>query len=122
MLEFLTDAPDDRYLLVKGVAVVEIGGACGCEELLWLRLKDVEVNADVIIVSIEDSKNDMSRRFTITSSKNGVCGLEIVTKYSTLWLGQRLGITIRGCLCDVTKDNVTNIKLRGVLFLQFLAR
>ncbi|KAJ4449923.1 hypothetical protein ANN_01330 [Periplaneta americana] len=36
------DAPDDRYLLVKVVAVMGIGGACRCDELLQLRLEDVE--------------------------------------------------------------------------------
>lgn len=86
--DFLLQASDDTYLLMKVVAVLGIAGACRSDELCKLTMENVKHknNNDIIIVTIPDSKNGMSRTFTITSCPGSVCHLEIVKKYITIRL------------------------------------
>lgn len=67
---FFFNASDDAYLLMKTVAVMGIAGACRSSELVGMQIDDLQIQNDVIIVVIPDSKNGMSRKFTITKSFN----------------------------------------------------
>uniref|UniRef100_V5GSG8 Tyr recombinase domain-containing protein n=1 Tax=Anoplophora glabripennis TaxID=217634 RepID=V5GSG8_ANOGL len=80
--DFLVQAPDNTYLLMKVVTVLGIAGACRSDELCKLTL-DVNFKNfdDIIVVTIPDSKNGMSRTFTITSRLGSVSHLEILKKY-----------------------------------------
>jgi integrase len=40
--KFLVEAPDDYWLLYKVITIFGIFGACRCDELLSLTVKDVE--------------------------------------------------------------------------------
>lgn len=80
--QFLGEAPDDIYLLMKVVAVIGIAGACRSIELCEMKLEHVKENSGFIIVRIPDSKNGVARKFTITASEdNSVCYLKIIKKY-----------------------------------------
>ncbi|KAJ8915318.1 hypothetical protein NQ315_014826 [Exocentrus adspersus] len=63
---FLLDAPDDLWLLAKIVTISGIFGCCRCDELLSLAMNDVEDMGKYVIVTLRQTKNLTTRRFTIT--------------------------------------------------------
>ncbi|XP_044260666.1 uncharacterized protein LOC123008737 isoform X2 [Tribolium madens] len=64
--QFLEEAPDDKYLLMKVVMLMGITGACRSHELCGMKLENVKETGDLFIVTIPDSKTGMSRMFIIT--------------------------------------------------------
>jgi integrase len=64
--KFLVEAPDDYWLLYKVITIFGIFGACRCDELLSLTVKDVEDVEKYIIVTLRNTKNLTTRTFTIT--------------------------------------------------------
>ncbi|KAJ8918170.1 hypothetical protein NQ315_014036 [Exocentrus adspersus] len=63
---FRLDAPDDLWLLAKIVTIFGIFGCCRCDELLSLAMNDVEDMGKYVIVTLRQTKNLTTRRFTIT--------------------------------------------------------
>lgn len=61
---FLFEAPDDIYLMMKVVMIMGIAGACRSNELCAMKMDNVELRHEVIIVTIPDSKNGMARKFS----------------------------------------------------------
>ncbi|XP_008194853.1 uncharacterized protein LOC100142506 isoform X2 [Tribolium castaneum] len=64
--QFLEEAPDEKYLLMKVVMLMGITGACRSHELCAMKLENVKETGDLFIVTIPDSKSGMSRMFIIT--------------------------------------------------------
>lgn len=62
---FLDMAPDNVYLMMKVVLVLGIGGAMRCDELVHLKIDDIEDMDSVLVVKILQTKNKKSRSFTI---------------------------------------------------------
>jgi integrase len=82
--KFLVEAPDDYWLLYKVITIFGIFGACRCDELLSLTVKDVEDVENYIIVTLRNTKNLTTRRFTITDE---VCSFQpcaLYRKYAAL--------------------------------------
>ncbi|KAJ8969309.1 hypothetical protein NQ317_002768 [Molorchus minor] len=63
--EFIAEAPDDKYLMFKGVAVMGILGACCRAELCQMSLNNIEDLGNTLVVNIPDSKTRVSRTFTV---------------------------------------------------------
>jgi integrase len=59
--KFLVEAPDDYWLLYKVITIFGIFGACRCDELLSLTVKDVEDVEKYIIVTLRNTKNLTTR-------------------------------------------------------------
>lgn len=54
--DFLTNAPDDIYLLLKVVLIMGLNGACRCAELCKLNIDDITDTGEVAIVTLNDTK------------------------------------------------------------------
>lgn len=79
---FLAEADDSNFLLMKVVTIMGIAGACRTQELCNMMMENVQEMENIAIVNIPDSKNGMSRRFTVTAGEgNDVCYLKIFKKY-----------------------------------------
>ncbi|KAB0805072.1 hypothetical protein PPYR_02042 [Photinus pyralis] len=64
--KFILEAPDDKWLLAEVITIFGIFGCCRCDELLSLTLNDVEDLEKYIVVTLRETKNLTTRRFTIT--------------------------------------------------------
>ncbi|KAJ8978240.1 hypothetical protein NQ317_016391 [Molorchus minor] len=63
--KFIADAPDDKYLMFKVVALMGILGACRREKLCQMSLNNIEDLGNTLVVNIPDSKTRVSRTFTV---------------------------------------------------------
>ncbi|KAF5281729.1 hypothetical protein FQR65_LT14569 [Abscondita terminalis] len=77
--KFLNEAPDDVYLLHKVILVIGISGACRKQELVNLRLENIENLNSAAVIKIPDTKTNKQRIFTITGKF-----FDIYKKYSSL--------------------------------------
>jgi integrase len=75
--EFLTAACDDQYLLMKAALVIGICCACRRIELYALKLENVIVKDDIILVKLPDTKTKICRSYAITNPN----WVEVVKKY-----------------------------------------
>ena len=82
--KFLTEAPDEVYLLIKVVAIFGLAGACRREELTKLTLDDIDDKGNMIIITIQDSKNHSSRCFVISQDGNNQSFVSFYRKYAGL--------------------------------------
>lgn len=78
--KFLSNAPDNIYLLHKVATIFGIAGACRREELTNLLIENVKEESSMILVKIPDNKTHTSRSFVITGERN----LKCVRKYTLL--------------------------------------
>ncbi|KAJ8911188.1 hypothetical protein NQ315_006033 [Exocentrus adspersus] len=82
---FLLDAPDDLWLLAKIVTIFRTFGCCRCDELLSLDINDVEDMGKYVIVTLRQTKNLTTRRFTITDDGCSFQPCTFYRKYVNLW-------------------------------------
>jgi integrase len=82
--KFLVEAPDDYWLLYKVITIFGIFGACRCDELPSLTVKDVENVEKYIIVTLRNTKNLTTRRFTITDEGCSFQPCVLYRKYAAL--------------------------------------
>lgn len=83
IVKFLSEASDQTYLMKKVVAIMGIAGACRKDELCKVTVDDIVDKGSVILIKIPDSKNHLSRSFTIVDNENFHC-LELFRKYMSL--------------------------------------
>ncbi|EFA12762.1 hypothetical protein TcasGA2_TC010289 [Tribolium castaneum] len=87
----------------KVVTIFGIFGACRCDELLSLTPNDVEDTGKYIIVTLRNTKNFTTRRFTITDEECRFQPCFLYRKYASLRPTQaeslRLFLTYRGGKC-----------------------
>lgn len=81
---YLVEASDKQHLLEKVITVFGIFGACRREELLLLRVDNIEDTGRFLIVRLEDTKNKSSRKFTITEDDTPFQGCTLYRKYAAL--------------------------------------
>lgn len=126
--KFMLEAPDEIYLLMKVVMVMGVAGACRCNELSEMKMDNVKITQDVILVTIPDSKNGMSRTFTVTKSdENRVCHFKIIQKYIDIRShmatnNQRFFMRYQNGKClnqPVGKNTLSSIPSKIAKFLQF---
>ncbi|KAJ3645921.1 hypothetical protein Zmor_023540 [Zophobas morio] len=59
------EVPDKDFLSKKVICVMGVAGACRTDELCNMKMKDIIVKEDIIIVNIPTSKNGASRKFVV---------------------------------------------------------
>uniref|UniRef100_A0A6P7FPS2 Uncharacterized protein LOC114332592 n=1 Tax=Diabrotica virgifera virgifera TaxID=50390 RepID=A0A6P7FPS2_DIAVI len=65
---FLNNAPIE-YLPQKVALIIGISGACRCDELLKMKISDLDILENRIIIVIPVTKTYSSRTFVITKSE-----------------------------------------------------
>ncbi|KAJ8914224.1 hypothetical protein NQ315_003587, partial [Exocentrus adspersus] len=82
--QFLSQAPDDQFLMVKVALIVGVAGACRGNELLQLSINDVTDLGSSILVNINNTKNNIDRTFLIKNApKNPIDFIQVYRKYMT---------------------------------------
>jgi site-specific recombinase XerD len=81
---FFMEAADEVFILEKVILLFGIYGACRREELVKLSVDDIEDSGKFIVVTLQDTKNKSSRRFTITDDGTPFKGCELYRKYAAL--------------------------------------
>lgn len=113
---YLLEAPDQQFLLEKVITVFGIFGACRREELLKLRVDNIEDTGRLLIVTLEDTKNKSCRKFTITEDDTPFKGCILYRKYAALrpsgLENQRVFVDYRNGKC--TKQFVGIHKIGGI--------
>ncbi|KAK5639946.1 hypothetical protein RI129_010757 [Pyrocoelia pectoralis] len=78
--QFLTEADDETYLMVKVVLILGISGACRREELTKMTVDDIEDKNSILIVKVPDTKTNLQRIFTVSNLDY----IDIYRKYAAL--------------------------------------
>ncbi|XP_031348032.1 uncharacterized protein LOC116174282 [Photinus pyralis] len=83
LINFLTSACDEQYLLMKVVAIFGLFGACRRIEFYNLCVSDVQEEGAVFVVNLKDTKTHQPRTFTILNDDN-MNYTELIKKYINL--------------------------------------
>ncbi|XP_031337181.1 uncharacterized protein LOC116166367 [Photinus pyralis] len=78
ILKFIKEAPDETFLLAKVILVFGLAGALRRDEIYKLKTTDIQDMGNILIVHVHDTKNKISRKFTVTEH------LELYKKYASL--------------------------------------
>lgn len=66
--KFLREAPDDKYLALKVIAIFGVLGACRCHELADVLMENVEeIGGKIFHVKIPETKTGVFRSFTVSN-------------------------------------------------------
>ncbi|KAJ8915684.1 hypothetical protein NQ315_000618 [Exocentrus adspersus] len=76
---FHKEAHDSEYVMIKISLMMGIYEACRRNELLNIKLDRIDNRGDILIVTVPETKNNISRTFTITNKT--VDGLNLLTIY-----------------------------------------
>ncbi|XP_072380784.1 uncharacterized protein [Diabrotica undecimpunctata] len=82
--QFLTQAPDSTYLLMKVVLIIGISGGCRCEELTKLTIDDIEDKGSHLLVTLPNHTQNKPRKFIVINDTFGIDVLGIYYKYISL--------------------------------------
>ncbi|CAH1366188.1 unnamed protein product, partial [Tenebrio molitor] len=63
--QFLKEAPDEKYLMVKVGLIKGVAGVCRCNELTYLKIENVQDKGKYLFITIVDTKTYVSRSFTV---------------------------------------------------------
>ncbi|XP_074034359.1 uncharacterized protein [Leptinotarsa decemlineata] len=69
VIRFLKDAPNDIHLLHKVVLIMGYFGGCRSQELLNMKISDIEDRDSVMVVNVPESKTGVSKKFTVVDEK-----------------------------------------------------
>ncbi|XP_074030226.1 uncharacterized protein [Leptinotarsa decemlineata] len=69
VIRFLKDAPNDIHLLHKVVLIMGYFGGCRSQELLNMKISDIEDRDSVMVVNVRESKTGVSKKFTVVDEK-----------------------------------------------------
>lgn len=83
VIKFMTEAPDDTYLLTKVALIFGIYGALRREEQANISVNDIEDRGSVLVVTIPKTKTNKKRVFTIVDD-DLISALAIYKKYAAL--------------------------------------
>nr|XP_023029865.1 uncharacterized protein LOC111517819 [Leptinotarsa decemlineata] len=65
VIRFLKDVPNDIHLLHKVVLIMGYFGGCRSQELLNMKISDIEDRDSVMVVNVPESKTGVSKKFTV---------------------------------------------------------
>lgn len=82
--KFLSEAPNDKYLMMKLVLIMGVSGACRCEELTHLSINDIDVKEGYLLVTLPTTKTYKPRRFTVLNEGYTINVLELYQSYVSL--------------------------------------
>ncbi|XP_023312404.1 uncharacterized protein LOC108916330 [Anoplophora glabripennis] len=69
VIGFLKNAPNEIHLLHKVVLIMGYFGGCRSQELLNMKISDIEDRDSVMVVNVPESKTGVSKKFTIVDEK-----------------------------------------------------
>ncbi|XP_074028553.1 uncharacterized protein [Leptinotarsa decemlineata] len=69
VIRFLKDAPNDIHLLHKVVLIMGYFGGCRSQELLNMKISDIEDRDSVMVVNVPESKTGVSKKYTVVDEK-----------------------------------------------------
>ncbi|XP_023310451.1 uncharacterized protein LOC111691604 [Anoplophora glabripennis] len=69
VIRFLKNAPNEIHLLHKVVLIMGYFGGCRSQELLNMKISDIEDRDSVMVVNVPESKTGVSKKFTIVDEK-----------------------------------------------------
>ncbi|KAJ8972904.1 hypothetical protein NQ317_001575, partial [Molorchus minor] len=70
--QFLREASDDKYLVMKVAIIAGVAGACRGKELVDLEVNDVRDMGDFFLITVRNTKNKVDRNFVIKNSENNI--------------------------------------------------
>lgn len=82
--QFLQEAPEDKYLMMKVGLIMGIAGACRCNELTYLKVGDVKDKGAYLLITIPDTKTYVSRCFAVMEDGFCVNAVDICRRYMLL--------------------------------------
>ncbi|CAH1381929.1 unnamed protein product [Tenebrio molitor] len=82
--EFLTTAPDEKYLFTKAALIFGLMGACRREELMKIEINHIEDLNTALVVHIPDTKTKIERQFVIGGNFYKICKKYIQLRPSKL--------------------------------------
>ncbi|KAJ8969631.1 hypothetical protein NQ317_016581 [Molorchus minor] len=65
--QFIREADDEIYLMVKVVLILGISDVCRREELTKMTVDDIEDKDSIFIVKVPDTKTNIQRIFTVSN-------------------------------------------------------
>ncbi|KAJ8980607.1 hypothetical protein NQ317_017368 [Molorchus minor] len=78
--QFIREADDETYLMVKVVLILGISGTCRSEEPTKMTVDDIEDKDSILIVKVPDIKPNIQRIFTVSNLDYN----DIYRQYATL--------------------------------------
>lgn len=113
---YLIEAPDEQFLLEKVILIFGIFGSCRREELVMLRVDNIEDTGRLIIVTLENIENKSYRKFAIMEDDTPFKGCKLYRRYAALrpscLENQRFFVDYRNGKC--TKQFVGIHRIGGV--------
>ncbi|XP_065164665.1 modifier of mdg4-like isoform X1 [Atheta coriaria] len=82
--QFLKEAPDSNYLMMKVALIMALHGACTRRELTNMALEDIKIMADCLLVTIPDRKNSPTTFIITDESIDGVNEIQLFNQYLAL--------------------------------------
>ncbi|KAJ8914223.1 hypothetical protein NQ315_003586 [Exocentrus adspersus] len=81
VFRFLKEAPDEIHLLHKVVLIMGYFGGCRTQELLNMKIVDIEDRHSVIVVNVPESKTGALKKFTVVDDKE-FSALPLLRRYT----------------------------------------
>ncbi|KAI4465068.1 phage integrase-related [Holotrichia oblita] len=75
--QIITDAPYEVFLPIKAILIIGIAEACRTVELCNMKVADVDLREDIIVINIPHTKNKSCRKFVIVEPM----WIDVVTRY-----------------------------------------
>lgn len=82
--KFMSEAPNDVYLMMKVATIFGLAGACRREELTYLTIDNIDDKGNLLVVKIPDTKTHTSRTFVISYEAGNGEYLALYRKYVNL--------------------------------------
>jgi integrase len=81
---FMTNAPDEEWLLSKVIMVIGVFGACRADDLININVDDVKDYGDFFMIFLNEGKTHKKRSFTITNDECPFNPCHLIRKYMAL--------------------------------------
>ncbi|KAJ8981145.1 hypothetical protein NQ317_013810 [Molorchus minor] len=78
--QFLREAPDDEYLVMKVALIAGVAGACRGKELVDLEVNDVGDMGDFFLITVRNTQNKVNRNLVNKNSENSIDIVKIFRK------------------------------------------
>lgn len=84
-VKFLTNAPNDSFLMLKVALIFGLNGACRRDELCKLLTNDIQDTGTILVITLRDTKTNKKRIFIVTPDAiDWVNGVDLNREYSKL--------------------------------------
>lgn len=123
--KFLNEAPDEKYLFMKVLAIMGIAGGCRIDELYKMEYNHIDDRGSVIVVDLPDTKTNKKRTFTVIGEESGVSPISTIRKYLSLRPSNvktnKFFLTYRAPKCTVQPVGINTMAKVPRMIAQFLS-